>query len=286
MPSLLWPRPELCSALDPAADARLRELHDALERFYNSAIARTYFAMAEAENETWGPERTSHWHLVHAIPAGATVLDLGCGSAHLCRHLAGRHVRYTGIDWSREQVERNRTRYPGAEFVASSLYEPRLDGRQFDVVTSLYVIEHLVWPHRLLDQMHARTTPGGLIGILTPPFRERAYLKSFDYGLSARPFGQKVRRLSVLDALVHVYHHRLAYPLLLRRRFPRGHGRGRFLIHLRPVCLNGGPYFPDSDAVYMADTREIAAYVEALGATVIVHWPKAGYVLLRKTPAA
>jgi ubiquinone/menaquinone biosynthesis C-methylase UbiE len=253
-----------------------------MERFYNSEVARTYFAMADAANEQWTPDMKPHWHLKHAVQPGSTVVDLGCGSAHVLRHLAERQPRYLGIDWSEAQIARNRERAPNAEFMASSLYDVALGGRQFDVVMALYVIEHAVWPHRMLAQMFDLAAPGGLIAVLTPPFRHRHYLKSFNYGLSAIPFPDKVKGLRILDALVHLYQHRIAYPRLLRREFPRGSERGRFLINLHPVCLDGGPFFPDSDAVYMADTAEIADNLQERGATVLEHWADWGYVLARK----
>ena len=40
----------------------------------------------------------------------------------------------------------------------------------------------------------ASTRAGGLIAIMTPPFRVGEYLKSFDYGLSAQPIKQKLRK--------------------------------------------------------------------------------------------
>jgi hypothetical protein len=134
----------------------------------------------------------------------------------------------------------------------------------------------------MLDRMFALTKPGGLIAIMTPPFRHREYLKSFDYGLSAMPFKEKVHRGRVLDVLLHTYQHRYTFPRYLRQHFPRGTNDGRFLIHLEPVCLNGAAWFPDADAVYVADTTEIGEYLVRLGSTLVEHWPDLGYVLVRK----
>ena len=214
---------------------------------------------------------------------GATVLDVGCGSAPIADHLAGRNVRFTGVDWSSAQIARNAASKPDAEFVAGSLYDIDFGGRQFDVVTNLYVIEHAVWPHRLLDSLYRLAKPGGLIAILTPPFRHGTYLKSFDYGLSAIPFKDKVRRLKWIDAALHAYQHRVVVPGVLRREYPRGTPRGRFLINLDPVGLRPGvAFFPDADAVYLSDTEEMLAWLVDLGAAPVAHWPEWGYVLAKK----
>jgi 2-polyprenyl-3-methyl-5-hydroxy-6-metoxy-1,4-benzoquinol methylase len=120
--SLLHPTPALCSAIDPASQSRLEHLHRRMEAFYNSATMRTYFATAETVNDTWGPELKPQWHLRGLLAPGASVLDLGCGSAHVCRHWADRGLRYTGVDWSRQQVDVNRSRYPEAQFTAGSYF--------------------------------------------------------------------------------------------------------------------------------------------------------------------
>lgn len=252
-----------------------------MEAFYNSDVARRYFSVGEAVNSVWTPDMRAHWHLKEHVPLGASVLDLGCGSAHVRRHLSDRRPRYFGVDWSQAQLDANRTTYPNDRFLAASLYDVDVQ-EQFDVVMSLYVIEHLVWPHRLLDRMYALTKPGGQIGLLTPPFRHREYLKSFDYGLSALPFKDKVRKGRLIDAALHLYQHRVTFPRYLRAVAPRHEERGRFLINLAPVCLTGVAWFPDADAVYMSDTEEICSHLVNLGGEVDVHWPDLGYVLVRK----
>lgn len=281
--SLVRPIPELCSALDPAAQPALERLHQRMAQFYNSDVMRAYLETAETVNETWGPELRPQWHLRGLLEPGTRLLDLGCGSAHVCRHWADRGLAYTGVDWSRAQVEKNRATYPGASFESSSLYDVALRDRPFDAVMTLYVVEHLVWPQRLLDQMLRLTRPGGLMAIMTPPFRVGEYMKSFRYGLRAMPIKDKLRTGRWIDALVHLYQHRVAYPRYLRAHFPQGAAHSRFLIHLNPVCLDGVPFFPDSDAVYLSDTFEMRDYLAARGATDHTHWPQLGYLLMTRT---
>ncbi len=279
--ALLSPTPRMCSATDPTVQKDLDDLSQRLEAFYNSPATRRYFEIAETVNDEWTPALKGNWHLAQSVPKGATVLDLGCGSAPVLRHLAASSPKYTGVDWSREQMVQNQARFPDAEFLAGSLYDPPLGDRRFDVVMSLFVVEHLVRPQLLLDQMLKRAAPGGLIALLTPPFRHKEYLKSFPYGFAAIPFADKVKRGKWIDALVHAYQHRLAYPHWLRTNKPRHSVSGRFLIHLDPVVLNGATFFPDADAVYMSDTAEMSAYLAGRGATEEVHWPEWGYVLMR-----
>lgn len=279
--ALLNPVPRMCSATDPAVQADLDDLSKRLETFYNSPATRRYFEIADTSNEAWTPALKGNWHLLQSVPHGATVLDLGCGSAPVLRQLVSASPKYSGVDWSLEQMRQNQSRFPDAEFLAGSLYDPPLGDRRFDVVMSLFVVEHLVRPQLLLDQMLKRAAPGGLIAVLTPPFRHKEYLKSFPYGFAAIPFADKVKRGKWLDALVHFYQHRVAYPRWLRAHKPRHSDAGRFLIHLDPVVLHGARFFPDADAVYMSDTAEMCAYLAERGATEEVHWPEWGYLLMR-----
>jgi len=279
---LLFPAPAISSALDPGAQTDLAELNRALAAFYNSPVVTQYFSTAETINAEWSPDFKPHHHLHSTIPAGSTVLDIGCGSAHPCRHLKDKIGKYIGIDWSEAQVNANRERWPEHQFITGSVYEVPLPDNSADVVMSLYVIEHCVWPHRLLDEMLRLARPGGLIAILTPPFRHKSYLKSFPYGLSARPFGEKLRSGSLIDVFWHLYQHRLWYPLYLRRHYPRGANGSRFLIYRNPVALTSTGWFPDADAVYISDTAELVDYLRERGAEPVVHWPEWGYLLMRK----
>jgi len=276
------PQPRLVSALDPAAQPALEALNAAMVAFYNSPVVDRYFATAETINADWPPDFKPHHHLRGSIPPESTVLDIGCGSAHPARHLAGVIGRYIGVDWSEQQIARNRDTFPQHTFIAGSVYDVALPASTADVVTCFYVIEHCVWPHRLLDEILRLTRPGGLIAILTPPFRHGAYLKSFPYGLSAQPFPAKLRRFRWLDAALHLYQHRFWYPRYLRRHHPRGAEGQEFLIFQDPVCLTAREWFPDADAVYLADTAEIASYLSQRGAETQQHWPEWGYVLARK----
>ena len=161
LPSRLRPRPRLCSALDPEAQPQLQALSERLQAFYNdSAVAAGYFEAAERTNPTWTPKMTGHWRLKQTIPPGSRVVDLGCGTAHPCRNLEDRDVRYTGVDWSTPQIDRNRERMPNHEFVAGSLYRTSLSAGSFDAAISLYTIEHLCWPHLLLEEMIRLVRPG------------------------------------------------------------------------------------------------------------------------------
>jgi 2-polyprenyl-3-methyl-5-hydroxy-6-metoxy-1,4-benzoquinol methylase len=97
----------------------------------------------------------------HAAP-GASVLDYGCYGGGLLERLGARY-RLAGVEVNAKARETARTR-TGAE-VAASL--EALEGRQFDVVVAVDVIEHFVDPARLLASLLGVTRKGGVLIIST-----------------------------------------------------------------------------------------------------------------------
>jgi cyclopropane fatty-acyl-phospholipid synthase-like methyltransferase len=75
-------------------------------------------------------------------PAGAEVLEIGCGPGTDAGALAdGR--RYTGIDLSSVQLEHARRSVPNATFVHADVLDVDLPPASFDAVLALYVFGHI-----------------------------------------------------------------------------------------------------------------------------------------------
>lgn len=73
-------------------------------------------------------------------PAGARVLEVGCGNGRWCRLLAARGADVTGIDLSPDAVARNRERIPGASFEACDIVEFEAPPASFDLVLTVTVL--------------------------------------------------------------------------------------------------------------------------------------------------
>lgn len=85
------------------------------------------------------------WFLERAlarIPAGADVLELGCGPGWDAIALAdGR--RYTGVDLSTTMLTHARERVPSGTFLEGDLTAVELPEHAFDAVVALYVFGHV-----------------------------------------------------------------------------------------------------------------------------------------------
>lgn len=102
-----------------------------------------------------------------SCPPDGRVLDLGCGTgAVLERFLASGAAfsSYTGVDQSREMLDRSRTKFgavPGVRFEQLDLRHDALPAGPFDLVTSAWALEHLPEPGGVVALAAERLRPGG-----------------------------------------------------------------------------------------------------------------------------
>ena len=132
-------------------------------------VADGYDLIAERYFE-WSAARPSSTRLawlqraLDLIPAGAGVLDLGCGAGvPMTRALAvGRHV--TGVDLSARQIELARGNLPDATFVQADMTTLDLPGESLDAVTAFYSLTHVPRADQpaLLDRIFGWLRPGGV----------------------------------------------------------------------------------------------------------------------------
>ena len=113
------------------------------------------------------------------VPAGARVLDLGCGLTDL----PARFASYTGCDRSPVVLAEMRRRHPAAVFaswdVDADEPPPEVVARApFDAVLMLAILEHVPPPQRALSRAAALLGPGGRVVATTPHPLGRAALEA------------------------------------------------------------------------------------------------------------
>ncbi|BBC71084.1 bifunctional 3-demethylubiquinone 3-O-methyltransferase/2-octaprenyl-6-hydroxy phenol methylase [Altererythrobacter sp. B11] len=102
--------------------------------------------------------------------AGRSALDIGCGAGLLCEPLARLGAEVTGVDAAPANVEAAALHAEGAgldiRYMAGEV--GLLDIGQFDLVTSMEVIEHVADKPAFAADLAARLAPGGLMVLSTP----------------------------------------------------------------------------------------------------------------------
>jgi SAM-dependent methyltransferase len=138
------------------ADERKRTV----EAGYDALADRFGEWMAQVEGDPW--ERFVD-ELADRLPAGARVLDLGCGNGAKIARLADR-FDVVGVDISKRQLELARAAVPGAAFVQADVAKLEFPVRAFDAVTALYSLVHVPREEQpgLLGRIRSWLKPGGL----------------------------------------------------------------------------------------------------------------------------
>ena len=147
------------------------------------------FDIEDSANRHYGLKlgyRSSHTMALNSVPAGARVMDIGCGPGLVAAELAKKGCRVTGVDqWPPVDP---------AVFDAFHVWrEPdplAVDLREYDCVLLLDIIEHLTQPERFLDALRDATrslggrpqvivTTGNVAFVIV---RLQALLGQFNYG--------------------------------------------------------------------------------------------------------
>lgn len=134
---------------------------------------------------------------VLALPAGAEVLDAGCGTGALAGTIAARDAaaRITGVDLSPAFVVAARAQVPAARFLAADVTRLPLPDAAFDAALSLLVLQFVPDRAAAVAEMARVTRPGGLVAAAMWDFTGGfAFLRAFaDTVAATEPDGEAFR---------------------------------------------------------------------------------------------
>lgn len=147
-----------------------------------------------------------------ALPAGARILDAGCGSGRTLVELADYGGEVCGIELSSDAAELARARGLGDVQVGRLEELPWEDGA-FDLITCLDVIEHVPDDVTALVELRRVARPGGWLLVTVPAYQAlwsrhdeanhhyRRYSRSM-LRTAARSAGWQIERVSSFNSLL------------------------------------------------------------------------------------
>ena len=159
------------AAPDGIADLRLAadRRTDRVREFYAEAPFPGYRPHDSLEALRLRAERSEFARLLDAaIPAGARVLEIGCGTGQMSLYLASAGRRVIGADMTRASLQlgaaaARRFGVTGVQFVETDLQRPGLRKGAFDVVYTSGVLHHTPDPRRSFETILPLLAPGGII---------------------------------------------------------------------------------------------------------------------------
>lgn len=104
------------------------------------------------------------------VPEGGQVLDLGCGTGYFLEGLAPRYEAW-GVDFSPLAVRMSQERGLANVRVGTTEDLSAVNGRRYDLVCLLDVIEHLDDDLGALKKARAVLKPGGRVLVTVPAYR-------------------------------------------------------------------------------------------------------------------
>lgn len=107
--------------------------------------------------------------IVNSVPAGGSVLDLGCGTGEpIAQFFIDKGFNVTGVDGSKKMIELCKKRFPEEQWIVSDIREPNLK-QQFDVVLAWHSFFHLDHDsqRKMFKIFESYTKSGGVLAFTT-----------------------------------------------------------------------------------------------------------------------
>ncbi len=97
------------------------------------------------------------------------ILDVGCAQGTLALILAEKGHKVTAVDLRQESLDYAQSRYEKGEieFIQQNVLEAKLE-KSYDLVFANQLIEHLVYPEKMVNTLKKMLKPGGKLIVATP----------------------------------------------------------------------------------------------------------------------
>ena len=243
------------------------DLHERMEKFYSSFEQRDYYQhLNDESHETQNSVSVFANTLVDYILKSGfrNVIEFGCGSGKVYKRLSeqGYKGKYTGVEVAQYVIESNAKAYPNANWKTSTIYSREFPTEEYDLCFAFFVLEHLVYPEKALDNIMRLVKNGGSIMLVFPDFVRSKIVPSQKLGLSiGGSTSDKLRKGKLTDAVITYLEGHSMRKIVgsLQDRI------GKFVINTNPVCLmeNCKELIPDMDAIHLSNRDDIESWARS-----------------------
>ena len=161
---------------------------------YKNAISGIYnIDFKNAEKEYLSSKK----YVFELLPRGGIILDVGCGTGNFLSQFIG-NDRYIAEGVEISKLAAKEAEMKGVKVQCGDIQNLHLSAEKYDVVSMLYVLEHVSNPVGLLKESYRLLKKGGYCLILVPNFN---YLRLIYTGLLSSLF---FRRKTYLHAEEHL----------------------------------------------------------------------------------
>lgn len=118
-------------------------------------------------------------------------LDVGCGEGFALQFFAERGYEVKGLDYSRAGIEQHHPLLVGSLVegdVFASLQAEIAAGQRYDIIWLQHVLEHVLEPMTLLQQLKSLVAPGGVLVVTVPNDFSALQQKALEEGRIDRSF--------------------------------------------------------------------------------------------------
>lgn len=249
---------EWISSIDSKNKQKLIELSNKMSTYYtNNSV---YYSDISDSEYLWTDENyLTHRKILERAKNSEKILEIGCGESPILKFNPELMPKYSGIDFSPKIIANNQKRFPKATF--KTISNPRhynYPDAYFDLIFSVFVLEHIVFPKKFLDECMRMLKPGGEVIILAPNYLDNGFLPSQQIADGLTTGRRLLKKGRLFDALRATWYNKFLIPNKCKKLAKNIPG---FYINVNPLCFKTNAFEPDVDAVYVVSDKEIEMYM-------------------------
>ncbi len=192
----------------------------------------------------------------HHVPAGATLLDAGCGNGRSTSLLCRAGFKARGLDPSPALIKEAQESFSGGEYMVGDLANLEFANQSFEAVAAYNALEHVADVPRVLSELLRVTKNGGLLLIHSPNLISVSHLLGTGGSRPSRSSGKMKAQRQLARLLV-----RNVSWILKRTISSRADFRYRF--------PQDEPGVLDAEATVYLNPLDVKHCLETLGAKII-----------------